>query len=163
MKKIYFMRHAKAVETNSDKDFKRAINDRGKKDIKLIAKALKKHDIAFDLVVSSDAIRCKQTVKELFNEMDIKKDVKYKKRFYTATANYIFEFIQSIDDDIKNVFLVLHNPAITEICEYISDSSIGNMPTCGVFAIEFEGKFSDIKKDEVRVLFFEYPKRYRGK
>ncbi|WP_169776705.1 SixA phosphatase family protein [Campylobacter mucosalis] len=162
MKRIYFMRHAKA-ESQSDnkKDFTRELNSRGKEDIELMAKVLKGLNVKIDAVFCSEATRCEHSAKRLISELNLKKKPKSVASFYNASYAKLLKFISGIDDKFNDVLIIAHNPAITEICEHLSDSAIGNIPTSGVFAIEFECEFANIKEGEGRALFFEYPKKYK--
>ena len=50
MKKIYFIRHAKAVEESEGGDFERDLSERGKKDLALMCERLKKHEVRADAI-----------------------------------------------------------------------------------------------------------------
>ena len=53
MKKIYFIRHAKAVEEGESNDFERDLSERGKKDLALMCERLKKHEVRADAIFAS--------------------------------------------------------------------------------------------------------------
>lgn len=162
MGRIYFMRHAKAEDKkDGKKDFTREITERGKDDIKLMCSVLKNLKVSANAVFYSEALRCEQSAKLLCEIMKFKKKPKGVASFYEATCEEILDFIRTLDDDLQDVFIVGHNPAITEICEFLSDSIIGNIPTSGFFAIKTECKFNQIKEGDAKVLFFEYPKKYK--
>lgn len=65
MKKIYFIRHAKAVEESEGGDFERDLSERGKKDLALMCERLKKHEVRADAIFASPAKRCAKTVQKL--------------------------------------------------------------------------------------------------
>lgn len=161
MRKIYFIRHAKAEPQSEISDFKRALCERGINDIEIMAKVLKSKDINPDLIVSSEALRCKDTAKRLVSAMKIKSKIAFDKDFYEADLSYLLKFIKGIKPECKELMLILHEPEIAQICEYISGAIIDKVPTCGVFCVEFECEFSEISSGCARALFFEFPKRYR--
>lgn len=161
MKKIYFIRHAKAKKDFFN-DYERELNSQGKDEAKFIGQKLKNHAVCADAIFSSSSIRTKMTAKIIASELNFNKKIKFEKTLYDANLNSILYFINEIDDKFENVFIIAHNPAITEISEILSDSIIGNMPTCGVFCIEFDVKsFKDIKPHCGKVLFFDYPKKVK--
>lgn len=158
--KIFIIRHAKAeILSQSGDDFSRNLSERGKNDIKIIAKALKSRGFNPDLVFSSSANRCKYTAKRLFEALNIKKDIKFRKKLYDINLNQILKFLKEIKDT-KSIALVLHNPLATELCEYLSDCVIQNLPTCGVFCLENNDEFLNPTKANFKATFFEYPKKY---
>ncbi len=66
MKKLYLIRHAKSDwDDESKSDFKRGLNERGQKDIFIMADKLKEKKIMPDLILSSSAKRAKLTAKGL--------------------------------------------------------------------------------------------------
>ena len=69
--------------------------------------------------------------------------------------------IAEIYKNLDEIFIITHNPSITEICEYLSDSSIDNIPTSGTFCIEFESEFKELKEGSAKALFFDHPKKHQ--
>ena len=163
MRKIYFIRHAKAADKDSENDFNRDLNERGKKDLALMCDRIKKHKVRADLIISSPAKRCLKTAQKFAEAAKFDGKIDFKDEIYNADTGELFDIIRSLDDSFKSVFLVGHNDSITEICEIISDSAIGNIPTCGIFCIEFGCEFSQISEHSGNALFFDYPKKHKSK
>lgn len=161
MKKIYFIRHAKATQDECERDFERDLNERGKKDLALMCSRLKKHKVRVDIIISSPAKRCLKTAKKLAEAVKFKKKIDFIDEIYSADADELFNIIRRLDNSHKSVFLIGHNDAITEICELLSDAVIGNIPTCGIFCIEFDGEFFEISEHSGKALFFDYPKKHK--
>lgn len=162
MRKIYFIRHAKAVSKDFDSDFERDLNDRGKKDLALMCERFKKHKVRADVIFSSPAKRCVKTANKMATAVKFKQKITLVDSFYEANVDKMLEFVRGIDDKFSSVFIISHNDTITEICELLSDSAIGNIPTCGVFCIEFDCSFKDIVEHSNKALFFDYPKKHKG-
>ena len=161
MKKIYFIRHAKAVEEGESDDFERDLSERGKKDLVLMCERLKKHEVRADAIFSSSAKRCAKTAQKLTEAIKFKKKIKFKDELYGAQTHELLAFIREFDDKFQSVFIIGHNDAITEICELLSDAAIGNIPTCGIFCVEFDSDFKEIKEHGAKALFFDYPKKHK--
>ncbi|WP_172201622.1 histidine phosphatase family protein [Campylobacter sp. RM16188] len=163
MKKIYFIRHAKATQKECENDFERDLNERGKKDLALMCDRLKKHKVRAEAIFSSPAKRCVKTANKMADAVKFKEKIKFVDIFYEASVVDMLKFIKGIEDSFSGVFIVSHNDTITEICELLSDAVIGNIPTCGIFCIEFECQFSEISEHSGKALFFDYPKKHKNK
>jgi hypothetical protein len=58
------------------------------------------------------------------------------------------------------VFLFGHNPGLTDLVNELSEEPIPNVPTCGVVEFRIAGaSWSDVRRDTVRRVDFDYPKR----
>lgn len=162
MKTVYFIRHAKSNQNTQCVDFDRPLNKRGEKDAPFMAKRLKHFKVKPDIIVSSPAKRALDT--SLIIVKTIKyptKDILVEKSLYDSTYSEYIKTLQSLDNKYKNVFIVGHNPAITEVCEILSNSIIGNIPTAGILCIKFNtDNFEDIKPNTGKVLFFDLPKKH---
>jgi len=164
MKRVFIIRHAKSSwEEPNLKDFDRKLSKRGKKDIKLIAKWLKDEGYKPDLIISSPAKRAKKTLEKIVKILDIDKSkILFNKKIYEASREDLLKILEKIDDKYDNIFLIGHNPALNELAEFLTNSVIFNIPTSGVFCIEFDiKKWSEIKKKKGKILFFEYPKKLK--
>lgn len=164
MSKIYFIRHAKAVEENKDsaKDALRELSQKGKDDAKFMASRLKMYDVAPKIIYSSSAKRCEQTAKTIAKILKLKeKSIEIKDELYDISFENLLEFVRKLDKNLDEIFIITHNPSITEICEYLSDSSIDNIPTSGIFCVEFGCKFSELKEGGAKALFFDHPKKHQ--
>ena len=161
MKKIYFIRHAKAVDESEGSDFERDLSERGRKDLALMCERLKKHEVKADAIFSSPAKRCAKTAQKLAEAVKFKKKIKFKEELYGAQTHDLLTFVREFDDKFQSVFVIAHNDAITEICELLSDAAIGNIPTCGIFCVEFDDSFKDLKEHGAKALFFDYPKKHK--
>ena len=146
-------------------DFDRPLKKRGKEDIKNIAQWLKKEGIKPDKIVSSPAKRAVKTLKILETVLNIKKNIiNFDKNIYEAHVGYLIKMIEKLDNRYNNVFIIGHNPSLSELSEYFTDTIITNIPTSGVMAIEFEiKKWSEIKNKKGKILFFIYPKKLKDK
>ena len=162
MKSLLIIRHAKSSwDPAILNDFDRPLNDRGKKDAPEMAKRLIQKKIQIDLFVSSPAKRAKKTA-ELFCEEYKRKetDIIFVSALYHATVQTFYQTIENIDDAFATIALFSHNPGITSFVNELTDSvTIGNMPTCGVFAVKINiEKWKGFAKSPKEFFFFDYPK-----
>ena len=142
------------------KDFDRPLNERGHKDAPMMAQRLLKKNIIIDAFVSSTANRAFTTSKYFAEAYGVKEKAIVKiAELYHASADTFYKVIEQLNNDWNTVALFSHNPGITEFVNELTTTSIDNMPTCGVFAVNIETddwkKFNISKK---KFWFFDYPK-----
>jgi phosphohistidine phosphatase len=164
MKTIYFIRHAKSDWSVECDDFDRNLNERGEKNALFMAERLKKYQVSPDIIVSSPAKRALTTAKIIAERLKLpKKSLTTDQKLYLTPPKTYLEIIRQIDDKYDTVFIIGHNPTITEICESLSGVNIGNIPTCGIFCIEFcTETFSAISANEGKKIFFDFPKKHKS-
>ena len=163
MKKIYFIRHAKSSwKEKGLSDFERPLNKRGKRDAPFMGSRLKLFDIKPDLIITSPAIRALKTAQKIAEVIEFpESDIVQEPRLYESGFSEYLNVIHSIKESHNEVFIVAHNPDITEVTEILSDALIGNMPTGSILCIGFEvDSFQDIQEHTGKVLFFDYPKKH---
>lgn len=164
MKKLlYLIRHAKSSwDDPSLRDHDRPLNKRGMRDAPLMAKILKKKGIKPDLIYSSTAVRALEFSKVIADTLDIKrKKLLPTKELYMADVKEMFGILRSVDDTADTVFMVGHNPYITEFANSLCNYNVDNIPTSGVFCVEFDAKkWKDIEIGKGKFVSFDYPKKY---
>jgi phosphohistidine phosphatase len=166
MKTLYLTRHAKSSWDNPDlRDFERPLNNRGKRDAPFMGKLMKEKYRIPDLMISSPAVRAFVTAKTFAEEFDYPVDnIQTSQEIYDEGPTGILALINKIDKKYDTAMLFGHNPALTSLCNYLSNSNIDNIPTCAVVAIEFDYEsWEYITHGSGRVKFFEYPKMYKKK
>lgn len=164
MKTVYFIRHAKSCHDEDCKDIDRSISQKGEKNIKFMANLLKSKHIIPDIIISSSAKRTMQSAKIISNILEFKDEIIKKADLYNASLKDFLNIFYSIDSKFDNVFIIAHNPSITEICEFLSNSIIDHMPTSAIFCIEFKNdNFKDIAEHSGKVVFFDYPKLHKNR
>jgi len=86
-------------------------------------------------------------------------DIQQVSALYHADAGVFFEVIGELPEHLETVALFSHNPGITHfVNQLVPGVQIDNMPTCGIFAIAFEGGWTGFEKKNKQFLFFDYPK-----
>jgi phosphohistidine phosphatase len=163
MKKLFLIRHAKSDwSDNTLKDFDRGLNARGLKDAPFMGKLLKDKNIIPDLIISSPALRTKLTIEILLKEMTLEQEIIYDESIYEAPFLNLKKVVDMIDDQFNIVYLVGHNPGLCDFANYLCNESFENIPTCGIVELDFNTNFwSDISKENSKLISFEYPKKYK--
>ena len=160
MKFVYFIRHAKAKKEASS-DFLRKLNKRGRENASSLGKFLNELSIMPQAFYTSSAVRALSTANIIAEKINFKGEFKSFDELYDFEGKNLLKFVKNLDDKFETIFIVGHNYAITNICEILSDSAIGSIPTCGIFGIGFDiEKFCDIEEKIGKVLLYDYPKKH---
>lgn len=163
MKTIYLIRHAKSSWNEIGmSDFDRPLNKRGKKDLPYMANRLQEFGIKPDLILSSPAKRAVKTTKEIAQTVGYNEEnIVYEESLYDSNYTNYRYLLDSLDDKIDSIFIIAHNPTLTDVGEKLSGAILTNIPTCSIVAIEFDvTSFKDIEEESGKILFFDYPKKH---
>ena len=161
MKTLLLVRHAKSDWGNPLlDDFDRPLNERGKKDAPEMAKRMVDRKIAIEAFISSPAKRAKSTAKKFAKAYkQDKDDIILVKELYAAPSNVFFDVISKVKDKFDTIAVFSHNPGITDFANQLTDASIDNIPTSGIFAIKADTKsWAEFREAKKEFLFFDYPK-----
>jgi phosphohistidine phosphatase len=160
MKQLFLIRHAKSSwKDTSISDFDRKLNPRGKKNAPEMGKRLKKRNFIPDLIISSPAKRAISTAKLVAKELGIDpKDIRIEPKLYEASYEGFLSVIHSIEEQFNNVFVVGHNPSITEVMNELGDHRINNASTCSVMGIGFNAQHWNEIVYRGSTFYFDFPK-----
>lgn len=129
MKTLYLLRHAKSSwQTEGMADIERPLNGRGRETAETMGGFLKKENVTLDLVLSSPAIRARQTTDLLMTAANLSTELRFDERIYEASAQRLLEVVQQIEEGRQNVLLVGHNPGLENFLELLT-GSVETMPT----------------------------------
>ncbi len=124
MKILFLLRHAKAIPvSDSLQDFDRSLNDHGRKQAERAGTYLKKKNFGLDLVLSSTALRARETTELFLNAAECVTEVRYDQRIYEASRQQLLEIVSAIGEDKNKVLLVGHNPGLEELLQRLTDRS----------------------------------------
>jgi phosphohistidine phosphatase len=160
MKTLYLVRHAKSSWKEQNlTDYDRPLNKRGKRDAPFMGEVLSEKKILPDLIISSSAKRAKKTATEIAKKIGYSsKKISFNNEAYEASMSELIGLIKKIDEKYNSVMLFGHNPGLTVLNNHISNQYIDNIPTCGIVALEFDKKWSELGKNSCNFLFFTHPK-----
>ncbi|MDZ4667643.1 MAG: histidine phosphatase family protein [bacterium] len=137
MKQLILMRHGKAQKGfGLVSDFDRKLEERGFQDALLVAKALGKSKFIPQYLVASPAMRTKSTALVVSKELKIK-NLELDNAIYEASIDDLMKVIRGFDDHVETAMLVGHNPSITGMVGYLTDTFIEHVPTSGIVVVKF--------------------------
>jgi len=162
MKTLYLIRHAKSSWSVPDlSDIERDLSKRGFKDINTIGSYLSLKSISPDIILSSCALRAAQTSDLIAQKIQSSAPIHYLSEFYLASPESMKEIIMVQEAAIDNMFVVGHNPQLTELANILTDEHIAKLPTLGVVAIGFDiQEWSELEDAKGKIDFFIYPKQF---
>jgi phosphohistidine phosphatase len=164
MKQLYLVRHAKSSWKNPElADMERPLNKRGKRDAPFMGKRLSRHNVQPDLIISSPAKRALSTAKSIAQEIGYpRKRIVANESVYMASVQTLLKTIQDIDESHSRAILLGHNPGLTELAVRLSQHQVDNIPTCGIFCIDFNvDSWKEVSEGTGTFAFFDYPKKHQ--
>ena len=159
MKTLYLLRHAKSSwDDRSLKDFDRPLNERGLKAAPRIGAYMRKEKIRPETILSSPALRAKQTTTLVCEAAGLTSLVNFDERIYEASAPRLFEIVAGFADHLGTAMMVGHNPGFEELLSALTGES-QRMSTAALACIELNvEKWSDITANSGRLKWLVKPK-----
>jgi phosphohistidine phosphatase len=161
MKHLLLMRHAKSSWAIAGQpDFERALNERGLKDAPMMGSRIAARKFQPELMLVSPAKRTTKTAKEVAKQLDYKEShIEYETVMYAAHTDEILFLIRNLNDNLKNVMMIGHNPTFTGLVGILTQSLIENMPTAGVALISFDiSSWMQVAPHKGKLEWFDFPK-----
>jgi phosphohistidine phosphatase len=165
MKTLLLMRHAKSSwKDDSLEDHERPLKKRGKKDAKRIAKAIAKNNLTPDLILSSSAIRARETVEIIVDNLKYKGRIVFSDELYMGEPQDFINALRILSNDYTTVMIVGHNPGLEAYLQII-DGEIEAVPTAGLgYLVLVLDDWKDISLDTMGDLIgFWKPKELKEK
>jgi phosphohistidine phosphatase len=147
MKTVLLLRHAKSSWGDLNlADFERPLAKRGKKDAPRLGQVLATFELVPDLIVSSPAVRAKQTAELVAETSGYQGSIEWHHGFYGGGSADMISAMQRLPNKIGCVMLVGHNPTLEEtvatlitghLTELHENYSI-KIPTGGLVCLEIQ-------------------------
>lgn len=121
------------------KDIDRVLMERGVNDGYKVGYKLVEEGILPDIILTSPAARASHTALILARAMRIGTQIlKVVDNIYHCTADSILAEVSALPDDVETVFVVAHNPGITDLAYHLTRGGTTFLPTTGTAIIEFD-------------------------
>ena len=160
MKNLYLLRHAKSSwDDFALKDFDRPLSTRGIQDADLMGNFFKSKRKGLDLVVSSPSKRTKETLDHFFNKTT--QNIIFDETIYHSSEQNIYLVLKHIEEDIKSLMIVGHNPSMHEFSESFSGQFIEKFSTCGLASFEFDDEWVNTCENLGTLTEFKIPSELR--
>ena len=115
-----------------------------------------------DLMLSSSALRAQITSDKLAKKMKYKGPIHYMNELYMVRPETLINIMTLQDDKNSKIFLVGHNPELSEFIKFITDEEFIKLPTLGIVSISFDiDSWEEIKENTGVIDFFISPKQFK--
>jgi phosphohistidine phosphatase len=164
MKTLFVMRHAKSSWDDPDlSDFERPLNDRGLKAAPFMGEVMAKNNFTPELIVSSPAMRARQTAELVKNSAAFEAGIRFDERIYEASPMRLLEVVSGIADEYASAMIVGHNPGFENIVRVLT-GKLESMPTAALAVIDLEiNSWKEINAETGSLRKFIRPKEEQNK
>jgi phosphohistidine phosphatase len=115
-----------------------------------------------DLILSSLALRAQITADELAQKIGYDDRIHYMGELYNSRPETLMNVLTLQDDSYNSIFMIGHNPELTEFANFLIEENFSKMPTLGVLAIHLDiDSWSEITEKCGKVDFFIQPKQFK--
>lgn len=161
MKQLLIVRHAESDWDPELEDFNRPLNLNGNEDAVSMAKRLADKQILPELLVSSPALRAVSTAAIFAGAFKIgTEEISSVPGVYDASVNTLLHIISHFEDKYNCAALFGHNPGLSQLLSYLTNTGSYDLPPCGMALIEFPlQNWKLISGGTGDAVFFEYPQR----
>jgi len=161
MRILYLLRHAKSSwKDETLRDFDRPLKGRGRRAAERMGQVLAEENPKSLLVISSPAVRARETTELVLESGEFKIKPHYDERIYEADVRTLLEVARSIPDSSETAMLVGHNPGFENLLSYFTSDN-RHMPTCALARIEFDAaSWSELSEETGRLELFVAPKDF---
>ena len=163
MKTLHLLRHAKSAwDQPGLADRERPLNKRGQRDAPRMGAALAAQLAPMSCAVSP-ARRAQLTLEGLCNGWPALGECQHytEEDLYTFSADDLVEWIAAQDEHHQALFLIGHNPALTELVnELVGEVVIDNLPTAGYAELALDiDRWSDLREGCAVLQYSLFPKQ----
>lgn len=132
MKTLLLMRHGKSSWKDDNlSDHERPLKKRGRRDSKRIAQEIDKNDLYPHIILSSSAIRAKETAEIIIDTLDYENRIIISDQLYMAEPEDFIDVLSQLSDDYDTVLVIGHNPGMEAFLQII-EGDIECLPTAGL-------------------------------
>ncbi len=150
---LLLLRHGKSDWSDESLvDFERALAPRGRRAANLIGRWLCAASIVPELVISSPALRARQTTERVCRRAALGLDrVRWEQSIYEAGVETLLALLKAVPSPTSGVLLVGHNPGLEELLRLLVGDAAARgsggklLPTAALAWIEIGGDWRDIR------------------
>ncbi len=116
-----------------------------------------------DIILSSAALRAQLTADGLGEKVGYRSVYRYMDELYLTPVELILNVLSLQEPEYDSIFLVGHNPALSELANVLQPENFTKFPTLGILAIDLPIDFwSEITEcHDGTIDFFIFPKQFR--
>ena len=158
---LTLVRHAKSSWKDAGlADMDRPLNKRGRRNAPLMADWLVSESEPPELILSSPANRALTTARVMAEAVGQEPgQIQVEQDFYFAGTQGMLRALERVDDGLRRVMMVGHNPVMTRLLNQLTGADVWNMPTCAIAVIGFHmDSWGLVDCTEGKLLAYQTPK-----
>lgn len=169
MKTLHLLRHAKSSwkQVGLD-DHERPLSKRGRAAASVMAKHMRRAEIAPDIVLCSTAVRAKETLEPIAKRLKPAK-VLFERGIYEVPERKLWKYVWALPDRASTVLMIGHNPGLHNFALALADADSedllppleGKFPTGALATFSFDGRWKDLRPRSAHLVSFVQPKELR--
>ncbi len=126
--------------------------------VRSLGRRLGEDDFNPEVIISSKAVRAEDTAINLTEELGISEQViTYDDKIYEASVRELLEVVNALEDDVKSVLLIGHNPTVSFFGEYLTGSGFSGMEPCGLVTISLEMAWREVSQGAGTFVSYYHP------
>lgn len=148
-KSLILIRHADSRnQEQGQKDLDRVLSDVGIQEASRVGRFLYLQGKIPQLIYTSHAARAFETAKLIAEQLKLDdSEINIDEDLYEASVRSLLSRINKIEEGINSIIIIGHNPAITHLCEHLSNEVIGFLPPGSMVHLVFDKmKWEEISK-----------------
>ncbi len=162
LRELLILRHAKAQKDAGLRDYERALNERGTRDAPRVGIWLRNHGLRPDLVISSPALRARQTTLFTVLPLGLNGDeVRWEEELYLADLQALRELVAATPDPVRRLLLVGHNPGLEDLVLSLAGVEPGlpdnRLRTAALVHLALASDWQDLSPASARLLNYYRP------
>jgi len=161
VKTLLLIRHAKSSwKEPSLTDLQRPLKKRGIRNASEMGERLAKLDHRVERIFTSPARRAMQTIELMAECAGFNSDmIEVCPDLYSFDYDDVMLYLRKLDAQWQSIAVVGHNPAITDLVNFLALDHITNIPTCGVAQLELDiASWNALKAGCGKLLHYDFPK-----
>lgn len=162
------LRHARAKQTSvSGGDIDRPLAKSGFNQLRRVCRILETVKEKPDWIVSSPALRTRQTAEKVAELLGYKRNFGWNDRIYAAAPYTLLNIIQETHDSAYHILLIGHNPGVAQLVSGLCAGTDGRMnlrfPTAGLAHFEVDvARWRQLHWGSGELRFLVVPRFLRG-
>src|SRR5215471_15136681 len=168
MRRLHLLRHAKSSwDDDTLRDRERPLAPRGRRATRRIARWARKHDVRPQLVVSSSAVRARQTLQGVLPGLG-EPEIWIELALYAASAETLLERVHALPDEAEEAMLVGHNPGLGDLLLLLAEPgelrerAEAKVPTGALATLEADiESWADLEPGGARLVSFVVPRQLK--
>ena len=142
-RRLLLLRHAKAERGPGLEDHERPLARRGRRDAERMGAEVARRRLAPERILCSSSRRTRETLDAILPQLPAGPAVVIDRELYLASPEAILARIADVDDRVRTLLVVGHNPGIAALAEQLAAGGDAHalarlrekLPTCGLAEI----------------------------